>query len=309
VKSSNLPSLLSAVLATALFSLACFGGSRDGGSRSQPGFTPVAGDTGAAVAPVGASGMGPGSADQVLSVREVAARIRPAVVHITNEQVALDQRNRPTLQEAGIGTGFVFDSKGYILTNYHVIEGARSLRVSLTDRRTFPAKLIGSDPETDLAVLQIEVSDLAVAPLGDSSRLAVGEGVVAIGHALDLPGGPTVTAGVVSALGRAIQEPGSEDQAGPILLDVIQTDAAINPGNSGGPLLNMAGQVIGINTLVASQAAPGVPAQGIGFAVSVNLAKRVASELMATGRVTYAYMGISPVSLTPARAEQLGVSV
>jgi S1-C subfamily serine protease len=153
-----------------------------------------------------------------------------------------------------------------------------------------------------------------VATLGNSSQLEVGEWVVAIGNALALPGGPTVTAGVVSALNRTVQEPGSQSAgggqstSGPFLFDAIQTSAPINPGNSGGPLLNLAGQVIGINTLVAGQAEPGVAAQGIGFAISIDVAKPIADQLVATGAVQHPYLGIRYVPLTPSIAQQLGTT-
>ncbi len=148
--------------------------------------------------------------------------------------------------------------------------------------------------------------NLPVAALGDSRQLGVGDWVVAIGNALGLPGGPTVTAGVVSALGRTVQEPGSANASqGPFLFDAIQTSAPINPGNSGGPLLNLAGQVVGINTLVAGQAEPGVQAQGIGFAIAISTAKPIADEIVATGRASHPYLGIAYVSLNPAIASQL----
>jgi S1-C subfamily serine protease len=156
--------------------------------------------------------------------------------------------------------------------------------------------------------VQIQGSDLPVARLGDSRRLQVGDWVVAIGNALALQGGPTVTQGVVSALGRTVQEPGDRGGgAGPFLFDVIQTDAPINPGNSGGPLVNLHGEVVGINTLVAGQAEPGVPAQGIGFAIAIATAKPIADELAATGHVEHPFLGIRYISLNPAIAAQLGV--
>jgi S1-C subfamily serine protease len=241
------------------------------------------------------------------AIRQVAQQVKPAVVQITNEQVQMNQFNQPYDVPAGVGSGVIYDAQGHILTNDHVVEGAQSLLVSLPDGRSFPAKIIGQDPQTDLAVVQISGSNLPVAELGDSSQLQVGDWVVAIGNALALDGGPTVTAGVVSALGRTVQEPGSFTSAGPFLFDVIQTSAPINPGNSGGPLVNLAGQVVGINTLVAGQAEPGVQAQGIGFAIAISTAKPIADQLVATGRAIHAYMGISYVPLTPAIAARLGI--
>jgi serine protease Do len=242
------------------------------------------------------------------AVHLVAQRVRPAVVQITNEQVQLDQFNQPFAVPAGVGSGVIYDSQGHILTNDHVVAGAQKLVVSLPDGRSFQAKLVGGDPQTDLAVVQINAPNLPIAELGNSNQLQVGDWVVAIGNALALRGGPTVTAGVVSALGRTVQEPSSSGgSGGPFLYDVIQTSAPINPGNSGGPLVNLAGQVVGINTLVAGQAEPGVQAQGIGFAIAINTVKPIADQLVATGRVIHPYLGIRYVPLNPAIAAQLGI--
>jgi serine protease Do len=241
------------------------------------------------------------------SVRWVAERVKPAVVQIANEQLVLDQLNRPVPIQQGLGSGVIFDSRGYILTNNHVVAGAEQITVSLPDGRSFKATLTGRDPDTDLAVVKIEGANLPVANLGSSSRLSVGDWVVAIGNALGLAGGPTVTVGVVSALGRAVQEPPSGLQPGPFLFDLIQTDAAINPGNSGGPLVNMNGEVVGINTLVAGAVESGFQAQGIGFAIAIDTAKPIAEELISKGRVAHAYMGISYITLSPSVALQLGV--
>jgi S1-C subfamily serine protease len=204
--------------------------------------------------------------------------------------------------------GVIYDTQGHILTNNHVIDGAQQLLVSLPDGRSFTAKLVGADPQTDLAVVQIEGSDLPVATFGNSDALQVGDWVVAIGNALALPGGPTVSAGVVGALGRTVQEPGdSDNSAGPYLFDVIQTDAPINPGNSGGPLVNLQGQVVGINTLVAGQAEPGIQAQGIGFAISISTAKPIADQLVATGHVVHPYIGLVVAPLNPVITRRLGI--
>jgi S1-C subfamily serine protease len=242
------------------------------------------------------------------AIRLVAQKVKPAVVQITNEQIQVDQFNQPFDVPAGVGSGVIYDQQGHILTNNHVVEGAEKLLVALPDGRSFEAKLIGRDPTTDLAVLEISGKDLPTVALGDSNQLQVGDWVVAIGNALALDGGPTVTAGVVSALGRTVQEPSDTSAQGPYLFDVIQTSAPINPGNSGGPLVNLAGQVVGINTLVAGQAEPGVPAQGIGFAISIAAAKPIADQLVATGRITYAYLGTNDVDLNSAIAAQLGIT-
>jgi S1-C subfamily serine protease len=242
------------------------------------------------------------------AVRQVSEKVRPAVAQITSSQQGLGGFSQPATQQTGVGSGVIYDSQGHILTNNHVVEGAQTLTVALPDGRSFDGKVVGTDVETDLAVVQIQADNLPVAQLGDSGQLAVGDWVVAIGNALALPGGPTVTAGVVSALGRTVQEPGSAtNQSGPFLYDVIQTDAAINPGNSGGALVNLNGQVIGINTLVAGMAEPGVQAQGIGFAISINTAKPIADQLVATGKASHPFIGISYSALTPSVARRLGV--
>ncbi len=203
----------------------------------------------------------------------------------------------------------IYDNQGHIITNNHVVTGAQRLLVSLPDGRSFPAKLIGADPQTDLAVVQVSANNLPVAKLGESNALQVGDWVVAIGNALALPGGPTVSTGVVSALGRSVQEPPDQNgNQGPYLFDLIQTDAPINPGNSGGALCNLAGEVIGINTLVAGQAEPGVQAQGIGFAISITTAKPIADEIVSTGHVTHSFLGVQYQPLNPGIAAQLGIN-
>ena len=266
------------------------------------------------VATSGAAAAGPLTS----AVRQVSDTVKPAVVQITNEQVQVDQFNSPFTVPAGVGSGAIYDNQGHILTNNHVVEGAQRLLVSLPDGRSFDANLVGRDPQTDLAVLQISGDNLPVVQVGDSRQVRVGDWVVAIGNALALPGGPTVTAGVVSALGRTVQEPsgagpgGASGQsqaapAGPFLFDVIQTDAPINPGNSGGPLLDLQGHLVGINTLVAGQAEPGVQAQGIGFAIAIDTAKPIADQLVASGRVVHPLLGIRYVPLNAAIARQLGV--
>ncbi len=245
--------------------------------------------------------------DFSMAVREVAQAVRPAVVQITNEQVQADQFNQAFAVPSGVGSGVIYDTQGHILTNNHVVEGAQQLLVSLPDGRSFKANPIGRDPQTDIAVVQIDGSDLPLAQLGDSSMLQVGDWVVAIGNALALQGGPTVTAGVVSALGRSVQEPSDTNAQGPYLFDLIQTSAPINPGNSGGPLVNLAGQIVGISTMVAGQAEPGVQAQGIGFAISINSAKQIADQLVSAGKVVHASLPMSYVPLNPSISAQLGI--
>lgn len=259
------------------------------------------------------------------SIISVAKKDTPGVVQITNEQVQLGALGSGQAVPTGVGTGIVLDTQGHILTNDHVVRGAQKLVVSLSDgAKEYPATLVGADPRTDLAVVQVSGAQLTPLALGDSSKLAVGQWVVAIGNALALPGGPTVTAGVVSALGRTVQEPpiqssksvGGATQtsqattAGPFLFDVIQTSAPINPGNSGGPLVNLDGQVVGINTLEAGTAQPGGPqAEGIGFAIAINTAKKIAATLMAQGHVDYAYLGVDVTTNSPALAQRFGLPI
>jgi S1-C subfamily serine protease len=232
-------------------------------------------------------------------------------VQITNEQVSLNQFGGGQPVPTGVGTGIVIDNNGDILTNDHVVRGAQKLLVTTANgKQEYPATLVGADPRTDLAVIRVQGAHLTPLPLGNSNNLQVGQWVVAIGNALALPGGPTVTAGVVSALDRTVQEPApgeSSGTGGPYLFDVIQTSAPINPGNSGGPLVDLNGNVVGINTLGAGMAEPGVQSQGIGFAIAINTAKKIAQELIAKGHVTYAFLGVGTISNTPALAQQYGL--
>ncbi|MGI6412096.1 MAG: S1C family serine protease [Syntrophomonadaceae bacterium] len=194
----------------------------------------------------------------------------------------------------GIGTGFIINDQGYILTNQHVIENAETITVNIDEDTKYSAEVIGQDYELDLAVLKISTTDkLKVLKMGDSERLRVGEWVIAIGNPYGLD--HTVTAGVVSAKGRPIQ---IGDRT---YKDLIQTDAAINPGNSGGPLLNTSGEVIGINTAVNSEA------QGIGFAISINTAKEVINELIEKGKVTRPYIGVWVQTLDQELADSMGI--
>ena len=235
-------------------------------------------------------------------IAAAAKVVRPAVVSIATEQTILDLwRGRSYSQQTGAGSGVIFDRQGYILTNYHVVAGGDRLKVSLPDGRSFAGELVGGDRHSDLAVVRIQGDDLPVAPLGSSDALQIGEWVVAIGNALDLRGGPTVTAGVVGALGRSIEET-ADDGSTIVLYDLIQTDAAINPGNSGGPLVNLRGEVVGINTAIAGILASGIQAQGIGYAIAINSARPVVEQLIATGRMIWPSLGINFVALTPSLA-------
>jgi serine protease Do len=195
-------------------------------------------------------------------------------------------------RQQGAGSGFIISKDGYIVTNNHVVEGAREITVTLANKKEYAAKVVGRDPKTDMALLKIEPKEtLTVASLGDSDRLRVGEWVVAVGNPFGLSN--TVTAGIVSAKNRVIG-------AGPYD-DFIQTDAPINPGNSGGPLFNLQGEVVGINTAIVPDG------QGIGFAVAVNIAKALLPELESKGEVTRGYLGVNIQALTPELAKSLNL--
>ncbi len=234
-------------------------------------------------------------------IRAVVNRVRPAVVFVGIE-ASISNFNQPV--PVGNGSGAIIDEQGHILTNNHVVESAQALKVTLPDGRTFDATVVGRDPATDLAVIQIKGNNLPTIPLGDSGQLQVGDWVVAIGNALGLQGGPTVTKGVVSALNRTIDE-----ENGASIYGLIQTDAAINPGNSGGPLVNLQGQLVGINTAVPGPTGQGVQPFGIGFAIAINEAKPVVQQLISQGRVVRPFLGIVPVTITPAIAAQNNLPV
>ena len=252
----------------------------------------------------------------------VVERSLPAVVHISSVQASrgggstspdayegpfgdMLRRMFPERQQApqrrsrpSSGSGFIIDNDGRILTNNHVVENATEITVTLLDKRQFKAKIVGQDPATDVAVIQIKAPrDIPTLPLGDSDKIRVGDWAIAIGTPLgELQG--TVTAGIISAKGRsALNIVGG----GPDYQDFIQTDASINFGNSGGPLMNIRGEVVGINTAINPSG------QGIGFAIPINLAHRVAEQLVAHGKVVRGYMGVLPGELTPDLAESFGI--
>lgn len=196
----------------------------------------------------------------------------------------------------GLGSGFIIDNEGHILTNHHITTGSREIEVALTDGRAFEGKVVGSDPANDLAVAKIDARDLPVAELGNSDELKVGQTVIAIGNPFGLTGGPSVTVGVVSALNRHIL-------AERVYENLIQTDASINPGNSGGPLLDLTGKVIGINTANI----PG--AQGIGFAIPINTAKVVLEDILRYGRVTRPWLGVIGLNVSRELARRFSLTV
>jgi serine protease Do len=245
---------------------------------------------------------------------ELAKQLKPAVVNISTKRVEggtpevgrepkgpddpfpqffgrfPDQRR--TVRS--LGSGFVINQGGYVLTNNHVVDKATEIHVKLADGRDLTAKVVGRDPKTDLALLRIDAAGLPVIPLGDSSKLEVGAPVMTIGNPFGLE--QTVTTGIVSATGRVIGE-GPYD-------DFIQTDASINPGNSGGPLINVEGQAVGINTAIFSQSGGSV---GIGFAIPVNLAKPVVTQLAQSGHVERGWLGVAIQPLTPELAKSFGL--
>jgi serine protease Do len=198
--------------------------------------------------------------------------------------------------QRGTGSGFIISNDGKIITNAHVVDGADKVTVTLKDGRTVDGKVLGSDPLTDVAVVQVETENLPTVKLGNSESLQVGEWAIAIGNPLGLDN--TVTTGIISAKDRHGSQIGASDKR----VDFLQTDAAINPGNSGGPLLNSRGEVIGVNTAIIQNA------QGLGFAIPINTAQRIAEQLIANGKVEHPYLGIQMLQLTPEIKEKLAES-
>ncbi|GAB4462346.1 MAG: HhoA/HhoB/HtrA family serine endopeptidase [Elainellaceae cyanobacterium] len=253
-------------------------------------------------APSAAAAFASGGSNFIASAAE---RVGPAVVRIDSSRTVTQRIpeafNDPFFRrffgeeglppssrvQQGIGSGVVIDPSGLIITNAHVVEGADRVTVTLSDGRTFEGKVLGGDRVTDVAVIKVEGDRLPTATLGNSDQIRPGEWAIAIGNPLGL--NSTVTAGIISATGRSSAQVGIPDQRA----SFIQTDAAINPGNSGGPLLNERGEVIGINTAIRANA------QGLGFAIPINTAKRIADQLIATGRVDHPYLGVQMVNLTP----------
>jgi serine protease Do len=245
----------------------------------------------------------------------VAEHVKPSVVYIRSQRTehATKQRVPPGMErffprfrqqpeiEQGSGSGFIISADGFILTNNHVVEGAEQVTVRLLDRREFKAKVIGTDPNTDVAVLKIDASKLPPVALGTSDDARVGEWVLAVGNPLGENLTFTVTSGIISAKGRSLALPNSSDRS---IQDFIQTDAAINPGNSGGPLVSVRGQVIGVNSAIAS---PTGFYSGYGFAIPINLARRVMDQIIAHGRVLRAALGVTVRNVSPNDAAYVGL--
>ena len=278
----------------------------------QPVSTTAGSTPAKATAPIGTTPTS--STGQLLSatnpnfIADAVQKVGPAVVRIDSKRTVANQGGSgffsndpafgrlfggqskgqsPERVEQGTGSGFIIDSKGIILTNAHVIDGADQVTVTLTDGRSFSGKVMGEDTATDVAVVKIEATDLPVAPLGNSTQLRPGEWAIAIGNPLGLDN--TVTAGIISATERSSSDIGVPDRR----VGFIQTDAAINPGNSGGPLLNERGEVVGMNTAIIDGA------QGLGFSVPIDTAKRIADQLISTGKVEHPYLGVQMKKLTP----------
>lgn len=256
----------------------------------------------------------PANAIQVPSnfVAAVVQQVGPAVVRIDAQRTVENQvpealndpffrrffgeqiPNIPERQiQSGTGSGFIIDSKGEIITNAHVVDGASKVTVTLKDGRQFEGKVVGKDPVTDVAVIHIEAENLPTVKLGNSEQLQPGEWAIAIGNPLGLDS--TVTTGIISATGRSSAQIGVPDKR----VEFIQTDAAINPGNSGGPLLNQNGEVIGVNTAILQGT------QGLGFAIPINTVQQIAAELVANGKVEHPFLGIQMLTLTPELKNEL----
>jgi serine protease Do len=238
---------------------------------------------------------------------EVADKVTPSIVQITvvasvenphQDFFFFPFKDMPKEQQ-GSGSGIIITEDGYILTNNHVVDNAKSIEVGLHDKRTFEAKVIGKDPLTDLAVIKITASDLPLAYLGDSDKLKVGQWVMAIGNPLSLSS--TVTAGIISALNRGNVRLNTDNYG---VNNYIQTDAAINPGNSGGALVDLSGSVIGVNSAIATQTGTYM---GYGFAIPINLAKSVAKDLIAHGKVSRGYIGVQIREIDASLAKSLGL--
>ena len=303
--------LIAVAAALALLLVAC---------TATPTATPTASPTPTAVAaqPVAGASDGDGNGGPPPSpnvpvvvqaglpdVASVVERVMPAVVQVLVEIETTDRFGR-TSRRSAQGSGFFFDDRGYLLTNNHVVEDATSIEVALANRERIPAEVVGTDPETDLAVLKVDrdlVADFVVLTLGDTEAMRIGEWVIAIGSPLGFAG--SVTVGVVSAKGRSLALDGDVQ-----LRDLVQTDAVINPGNSGGPLLNLRGEVIGINTaIIRGRLSSGQEAEGIGFAISMRTAAPVSAQLIENGRMIRPRLGVSIADVTPILAAERDLAV
>jgi S1-C subfamily serine protease len=267
----------------------------------------IAGMVGAMLATgmvVVAGGLDRGTVERV--VEREGIPVRTVSVPSSDSVVDIAQRARPAITQVrvegkegeGSGSGVLFRSDGHVLTNFHVIDGADSVKVVIDTGRELTARVVGSDPETDVAVVKVDGGPFPVASLGTAADLRVGQSAIAIGSPLGLVGGPSVTVGVVSALHRRL-----DTRSGAPLLDMIQTDAPISPGSSGGALLDAGGSVIGLTTAVAASDG----AQGLGFATPIDVARSAADQLIATGKVVHVWMGIQGTDVDPTTMKDLGI--
>ena len=261
--------------------------------------------TATAVPPPVQSSSGAGNTLQLPNIADTVERVRPSVVAIVAEVITQDSFGRRR-SGFGSGTGVIFDPSGLVLTNNHVIEGGVEITVTLDDGTQMVADVVGADRLSDLAVLRLPEDEYRYLPVQDTGGLRAGDWVIAIGNALALPGGPTVTVGVVSALGRSI-----EASPGVTLYDLIQTDTSINPGNSGGPLIDLSGNLVGINTAVlrGTGQGGGISVEGIGFAIDIETARQVSEQLIELGRVRWAWMGVFLADLVPEVAAEVGLPI
>jgi len=296
---SALMAILASALVSALVAVAVVNVWPDN-NNSSPAAASTTGQA-TATAPAGGSTESTGQASlntSCLAPSAIYQQLQPSVVQITSTA------NGRFGQSEGSGSGVIIDKQGFILTNYHVVSGADTLEVTLADGSALPATVVGTDPGNDLAVVRIDPPSggLTAARLGDASKLQVGDSVYALGNPFGLE--DTFTAGIVSAVGRTY----SPDSGTRPLRNMIQTDAAVNPGNSGGPLANCYGEVIGINTLLENPTGQGVNV-GIAFAVSIDTAKGSLNDLLAGTTVSHPWLGIAGREITPALAQDLGLSV
>ena len=286
-------------------------------SSAQQPSTPAVSTPAPAASPAGVAAL----ANLSEAFASVAEHVKPSVVFIKSGKTE-KREQRPQLQlppgfeqffprmpqvpqgpdfQESAGSGFIVSKDGYILTNNHVVDGSDQVTVRLLDRREFKAKVVGTDPATDLAVLKIDADNLTPAPLGDSDASRVGEWVLAVGNPLGENLTFTVTSGIISAKGRTLALPNSSDRS---IQDFIQTDAAINPGNSGGPLVSVGGTVIGVNSAIASETGF---YSGYGFAIPINLAHRVMDQIIAHGHVERAALGVTVRNVSPNDATYVGL--
>jgi S1-C subfamily serine protease len=299
--------IVSVLALLAAIPAACSGSSSSSTATPQASVSPAA-SVAAGTTPSGTLGGG-GTANPPslqsqggLTVIQIADKLAPSIVRVQTEGATLDVFGRTT-PAGGVGTGVIIDTDGHIVTNNHVVtignnnQAADRITVTLSDQRTATATIVGRDQPTDLAVLKIDLDNLTPASFADASNLQVGQDVVAIGYALDLKGGPSVTRGVLSAKNRTINEQ-------PYTInDAIQTDAGINPGNSGGPLVDASGKVVGINTAIIQGA------QNIGFSISAALVEPTVQELIQNGRIERAFFGVGTVDVTKAIAQNFRLPV